>query len=99
MPFALHSDEIVNTRKHDWKTKQPNLKLKCIVDYSYKMGAVDQTDMLLSYVQCIQKSVLIIISSPTSYAFSFHNLNYLNYHVFTKDFLYPLFPVFYLLLK
>jgi hypothetical protein len=53
MLSTLHSDEIVNTGKHDWKTKQPIMKPKCIVDYIRKMGATDQTDMLL----CIRKSV------------------------------------------
>jgi hypothetical protein len=41
MLSTLHSDEIVNTGKYDWKTEQPIMKLKCIVDYSCKMGAVD----------------------------------------------------------
>jgi hypothetical protein len=57
MLCTIHSDEIVSIRKQDWKTKRPITKLKCIVDYSCKMGGVDQTDMLLSYVQCIHKSV------------------------------------------
>jgi hypothetical protein len=57
MLSTLHSDEIVNTGKRDWKTKEPIMKPKCIVDYSCKMGAVDRTDMLLSSVQCIRKSV------------------------------------------
>jgi hypothetical protein len=53
MPFflsTLHSDEIMNSGKHDWKSKQPIMKPKCIVDYSFKMRAVDEADMLLSYV-------------------------------------------------
>jgi hypothetical protein len=33
------------------------MKPKCIVEYSCKLGAVTQTDMLLIYVQCIHKSV------------------------------------------
>jgi hypothetical protein len=37
---TLHSDEIVNTGKCDWKTEQPIIKPKCIVDYSCKLGAV-----------------------------------------------------------
>jgi hypothetical protein len=32
MLSALHSDEIVNNGKCDWKTKQLIMKLKCIVD-------------------------------------------------------------------
>jgi hypothetical protein len=48
MLSTLHSDEIVNTGKRDWKTKEPTMKPKYIVDYSCKMGAVDRTDMLLS---------------------------------------------------
>jgi hypothetical protein len=47
---TLHSDKIMNSGKHDWKSKQPIMKLKCIVDYSFKMRAVDQTNMLLCYV-------------------------------------------------
>jgi hypothetical protein len=39
------------------KTKEPIMKLKYIMDYSCKIGAVGWTDMLLSYVQCICKSV------------------------------------------
>jgi hypothetical protein len=30
------------------------MKLKCIVDYSFKMRAVDQTNMLLCYVWNLQ---------------------------------------------
>jgi hypothetical protein len=37
--------------------KQTVLKSKCIVDYSCKIGAVDGTNMLLSYVHCTHKSV------------------------------------------
>jgi hypothetical protein len=33
------------------------MKPKCTAGYSSEMGAVDWTDMLLSYVQCICKSV------------------------------------------
>jgi hypothetical protein len=53
----LHSDEIVNNGKRDWKTKQPIMKQKYIVDYSCKIDAVDPTDMLLGYVQCNRKSI------------------------------------------
>lgn len=44
----------MNSGKHDWKSKQPIMKLKCIVDYSFKMRAVDQTNMLLCYVWNLQ---------------------------------------------
>jgi hypothetical protein len=54
---TLHLDAIVNTEKHDWKTKELVMKSKYIVDYSSKLGAVDRTDMLMSCVQCIRKSV------------------------------------------
>jgi hypothetical protein len=54
---TLHSDETVNTGKHDWTTKQSIMKPKHIMNYSHKIGAIDQTDMLLSYAQCIRKSV------------------------------------------
>jgi hypothetical protein len=57
MLSTLHSDETVNNAQCEWKKKQSVMKSKCIVDYSCKMGAVDGTDMLLSYVQCISKSV------------------------------------------
>jgi hypothetical protein len=56
MLAILHSNEIVNTRKHDWKTKQPIMRLKYIMDYSCNMGAVDRTNVLLSYAKCIRKS-------------------------------------------
>jgi hypothetical protein len=51
MPSTLHSDETVNTGKRDWKTKQLIMKPKCTVDYNCKMGAADQTDIMLGYVQ------------------------------------------------
>lgn len=38
MLFTLHSDEIVNTGKHDWKTKQSIMKPKCTVDCSCKIS-------------------------------------------------------------
>jgi hypothetical protein len=50
-PFC--SDETGNNGKHDWKTKQTIMKPKCIVDYNCKMDAAYQSDLLLSYVQCI----------------------------------------------
>jgi hypothetical protein len=49
----------VNTGKRDWKTKQLIMKSKCTVDYNCKIGAADQTDILLGYVQCIHKSEMV----------------------------------------
>jgi hypothetical protein len=57
MLSILHSDKIVNIGKCEWKTKQFIMKVKHTVVQSCKMGSVDWTDMLLSYVQYIHKSV------------------------------------------
>jgi hypothetical protein len=57
MLSTLHSDETVNTGKHDWKIKHLIMKPKYTVDYNCKMGAADHSDMLLGYVQSIHKSV------------------------------------------
>jgi hypothetical protein len=57
---TLHSDENTNTGKCDWKkNKKPIPKPKCIMDDSCKIGAVELTAMLLSYVQCIHISVTL----------------------------------------
>lgn len=40
----------------DWKTGRQILKPSCIADYNSYMGAVDQSDMLLSSIECVRKN-------------------------------------------
>jgi hypothetical protein len=52
MLSTLHSDEIVNNEKGDWRTEKLTMKPKYVVDYSCQMGAVGW-NMLLSGLQCV----------------------------------------------
>ncbi|KAJ8968637.1 hypothetical protein NQ314_002197 [Rhamnusium bicolor] len=46
-----------NTGKKDYKTGKAIIKPSCIIDYNENMGAVDKTDMLLSSVESVRKTV------------------------------------------
>jgi hypothetical protein len=65
MLSALHSGEIVNNGKCDWKTKQLIMKLKFIADYSYKMGAADWID-IANGTRCTHVTLLYCIPLASS---------------------------------
>lgn len=52
-----HKDEMVTLSKKDRKTNQFRKKPSSIVEYNEKMGAIDRSDMMLSNVECMRKSI------------------------------------------
>jgi hypothetical protein len=52
MLTTVHGNEMKSTHK----TEQPTKKPECI-EYSENMGVVDRLDMMLSSVECVQKSI------------------------------------------
>ena len=57
MLTTMHANEMVATEKIDRETKEPKRKPACVVDYNKKMGAVDRTDMMLSSIESVRKTV------------------------------------------
>lgn len=57
MLSTLHTSEIVATDKIDRSTNEAKRKPACIVSYTENMGAVDRSDMMLSSVECVRKTV------------------------------------------
>lgn len=57
MLTSIHSDDMGPSMTEDRATGLPVMKPSCVLDYSKNMGSVDTSDMLLSSVQCIRKSV------------------------------------------
>ncbi|UYV60146.1 hypothetical protein LAZ67_1000131 [Cordylochernes scorpioides] len=53
----MHKNEFANTNKRDKVTNLPIQKPSAVIDYNQKMGTVDQTDMLLSSIGCLRKSL------------------------------------------
>jgi hypothetical protein len=57
MLTTVHSDNVVETKKIDYKTKKPKIKPACIVDYNNLMGTVDKIDMILNSINSLRKSI------------------------------------------
>jgi hypothetical protein len=57
MLTTLHSDAMRQTGKQDRHTKQQIEKPHCVIDYNKNMGAVDRTDMMITSIECIRKSL------------------------------------------
>ena len=57
MLTTMHTDEMIDTEKIDRETKRPVRKPACVVDYNKKMGTVDRTDMMLSSIKSVRKTV------------------------------------------
>ncbi|CAG5133117.1 unnamed protein product [Candidula unifasciata] len=57
MLTTCHNSDTVATGKTDWKTGLNIVKPKSVVDYNKCMGSVDRTDMLLSSIESIRKTV------------------------------------------
>jgi len=51
-----HRNVNVDTGKRD-KKGNPKIKPACIADYNQNMGGVDKSDMMLSSVECVRKTV------------------------------------------
>ncbi|CAG5115153.1 unnamed protein product [Candidula unifasciata] len=57
MLTTCHNSGMVATEKIDRKTGLNIVKPQCVVDYSKCMGSVDCTEMLLSSIESIRKTV------------------------------------------
>lgn len=57
MITTIHKDEMGPTDKLDRSTELPIMKPECIIDYNKNMGTVDTTDMMLSQLHCIRKTI------------------------------------------
>ena len=57
MLSTCHSAEMIETGKKDRITGEVARKPKCVSDYNCYMGAVDKTDMMLSSIESVRKSV------------------------------------------
>jgi len=57
MLSTFHDDLQVPTTKISYQTGEPKIKTKAILDYNADMGAIDKSDMMLSYVECVRKSI------------------------------------------
>lgn len=57
MLSTVHGPEMVETDKKDHKTGRKKIKPSCVLDYNKSMGTVDKTDMMLSSVKCIRKTI------------------------------------------
>jgi len=53
MLTTIHEDEQLPIQKHGKITMKP----KCVKEYNENMGSVDKTDMLLSSVECVRKTI------------------------------------------
>jgi len=53
MLTTIHGDEQLPIQKHGKITMKP----KCVKEYNENMGSVDKTDMLLSSVECVRKTI------------------------------------------
>jgi hypothetical protein len=53
---SLHYADIVDTEKPHYQTKLPTRKPTCVQDYNGFMGAVDNTDMVISTIEYIRES-------------------------------------------
>ncbi|XP_025196777.1 piggyBac transposable element-derived protein 4-like [Melanaphis sacchari] len=56
MLTTCFSDKMLCTGKTDYENKNIR-KLECVIKYNESMGSVDKTDMLLSSVECVRKTV------------------------------------------
>jgi hypothetical protein len=48
---------MIRTEKINHITTEPVVKPLCVMDYNSNMGAIDGTDMQLSFSECIRKTV------------------------------------------
>jgi hypothetical protein len=49
--------DVMVTLNKDRKTQEYVRKPQCVTDYSKKMGAIDHSDMMLSSVECVRKTI------------------------------------------
>ena len=57
MLSTMHSDSIIQSSNMDYSTGMLKVKPSCVIDYNKSMGSIDKSDMMLSYVETIRKSL------------------------------------------
>lgn len=57
MLTSIHKDGLGSTKKVDHRTGDIIKKPLAIIDYNAYMGAVDKSDMQISFVECVRKSI------------------------------------------
>lgn len=57
MLTTLHTNLMQQSHKKDRQTGQPIVKPQCVIDYNKTMGAVDRSDMMLSSIESVRKSM------------------------------------------
>ena len=60
MLSTIHETNMVPTGKIDHITKNPRMKPICIKEYNENMGAIDKSDMQISFSECIRKSIIVV---------------------------------------
>jgi hypothetical protein len=54
---TMHRDVMVTLNKKDSKTQEYVRKPQCVTNYNEKMGAVEHSDMRLSSMECVRKTI------------------------------------------
>lgn len=54
---TMHDSKIVKSDKIDYTTGLSKMKPECVVDYSKHMGSVDRTDMMMSSLTIMRKTI------------------------------------------
>nr|XP_053613419.1 piggyBac transposable element-derived protein 4-like [Plodia interpunctella] len=57
MLSTVHDSKLVPSEKIDRVTRLPKMKPECVIDYSKNMGSVDRTDMMISSLTIMRKTV------------------------------------------
>ena len=57
MLSTIHEPKMINSGKIDYTTGEQIQKPISVKDYNENMGAVDRSDMQISYVECVRKTV------------------------------------------
>lgn len=57
MLTTFHRNEMKQTGKHDARSNEQKVKASCIIQYNSKIGSVDESDMMLSLIESMRKSM------------------------------------------
>lgn len=57
MLTTLHEHTMTQTGKTDRHTNQLQIKPQCVIQYNKWMGAVDRSDMMITSIECVRKSL------------------------------------------
>jgi hypothetical protein len=57
MLTTIHTDSMIQSGKIDRATNTQIMKPTCVMEYNNNMGAVDRSDMMISSLECVRKSM------------------------------------------